>query len=317
MSDNPEKSCSPVEKPEPHGLIVIDKPPGPTSFDCIRFLRKTCNFPRKWKIGHLGTLDPFASGVMVIALGQAVRYSTYAVKSSKEYRARLWLGEETDTLDFTGQVTDTKPIPNSWVDRLPDVVGKFTGKYMQTPPAYSAKQVNGKRSYKAARNGETLDLKPVEVDIFFLEFHRTGENWVDFTTKVSGGTYIRSLGQDIAVELGTLGYLVGLERIASGPFIKKEAIPFTAFETGGPQVLMHHLRPVDQILSHLESITVKNESTGKLKHGKTLHNDDLCDNMPDLIEPGKIFRILDLDGNFRALGKIKKDGIIPFKAWLV
>jgi tRNA pseudouridine55 synthase len=123
---------------------------------------------------------------MVIALGQAVRYAEYAIKSEKEYRARLWLGEETDTLDLTGKVIDSRPVPIDWQERLSDVSRKLTGKIMQAPPAFSAKQVDGRRSYKAARSGEKLDLEPVEVEIFSLEFAGTTDNWVDFTARVSG-----------------------------------------------------------------------------------------------------------------------------------
>ena len=109
----------------PHGLIVMDKPPGPSGFDCIRHLRRNCNFPKKWKVGHLGTLDPFASGVMVIALGQAVRYSSYGLSSSKKYRARLWLGDETATLDPTGETIKSAPVPTGWKDKLGDIAKEF------------------------------------------------------------------------------------------------------------------------------------------------------------------------------------------------
>lgn len=307
------------EKPEPHGILVIDKPPGPTSYDCIRFLRRTCGLPKKWKIGHLGTLDPFATGVMVIALGQAVRYAAYAFNSDKEYRARLWLGEETDTLDFTGKVTESQEIPENWRDRLESVKEKFTGKCLQVPPQYSAKQVDGKRSYKAARKGEKLELKAVEVEIYSLEFGESQDNWVDFTAKVSGGTYIRSLGRDIAKGLGTLGYLIGLERTASGPFKKEVAIPFPAFELGGSQVLLHHLKPVDVIIGHIPLLTVKDDKTGKIKDGKLLTEDDFECDLPTFENREMIYRIYDNREKFLSLGRPRSEpqGIIPFKPWLV
>lgn len=314
-----EKKLESESNPEPHGILVIDKPPGPTSFDCIRFLRRTCSLPRKWKIGHLGTLDPFASGVMVIALGQAVRYAMYGLKSVKEYRARLWLGEETDSLDLTGNVVKSQPIPTGWQDRLDEVREELTGKIMQIPPAFSAKQVDGKRSYRAAREGKILELEPVEVEIFSLEFGEMSDQWIDFTARVSRGTYIRSLGRDIALELGTLGYLIGLERIASGPFRKEVAIPFSAFEVGGSHVLTHHLRPVGEILGNLEKLIVRHDRIGKIKDGKVLFEEDFVTDVPLSFEFEHIYRLLDEKGTFLALGRPsgKSGEIIPFKPWMV
>jgi len=303
----------------PHGLLLLNKPPGPTSFDCIRFLRRTCNLPPKWKLGHLGTLDPFASGVMIIALGQAVRYSSFGLKSDKCYRARLWLGDETDTLDPTGNVTDSQTVPPGWKDKLDDIAAIFTGTIEQTPPAFSARHINGKRSYELARKGETPELKPTTVEIYSLQFTGSDENWVDFVCHVSGGTYIRSLASDIARELGTVGHLLGLERTRSGKFPIGESIPFPAFETGGAQVLMHHLKPVTRILDHLPALIIKTSIEEKLLHGKALEPDDLGSEFPEPTGDAVTFRIMDENENFRALGRFNDDSssIIPFKPWLV
>ncbi len=320
MSDSCENSCKADEtNPEPHGIIIVDKPPGPTTYDCIRFLRHTCNIPKKWKMGHLGTLDPFASGIVVIALGQAVRYAEYALHSTKKYRARLWLGDETDTLDPTGEVIKSEPVPSDWNDRLQEVASRFTGEIEQVPPAYSAKHIDGKRSYELARDGKTPDLKPVNVEIYSIEFGESTEQWIDFTCHVSGGTYIRSLGRDIAYALGTVGHLLGLERIQSGPFSIDEAIPFSAFEYGGTHVLKHHVRPVIKILEHLPSLTVFPDSIEKIHHGKKL---DACDFNGDFMlvkaEQGA-YRIMDPDGRFISLGRLKESSqmINPFKPWIV
>lgn len=306
---------------EPHGIIVIDKPPGPTSFDCIRFLKRTCEIPSRWKTGHLGTLDPFASGVMVIALGKAVRYAEYSLKSRKKYRARMWLGDETDTLDPTGKVTESKPIPENWVDRLSDIEAHFTGKINQIPPAYSAKHVNGRRSYDAARKGEMLQLKPVEVEIFSLQFTNPSEYWVDFVTEVSSGTYIRSLARDIAYKLETVGHLIGLERIAHGPFNKEVAIPFSAFETGGGHVLEHHLRTVDQILYSLKPLTIKQGLINKIIHGQILEMDDFSCADTNQILQDETVKIINEIGEFVSLGRVKSVTestieVTPFKPWI-
>jgi tRNA pseudouridine55 synthase len=320
MAEQDNISCSSRDvQPRPHGLILIDKPPGPTSFDCIRFLRRTCNLPPKWKTGHLGTLDPFASGVMVIALGQAVRYAGYGLHSDKMYRARLWLGDETDTLDPTGKVTISKPVPEGWKNNLEKISQEFTGKTEQVPPAFSAKQVNGERSYTAARKGRILELKPATIEIYSLQFTGTDENWIDFVCHVSGGTYIRSLARDIALRLGTVGHLLGLERIRTGPFPIEESIPFSAFEAGRAHVLTHHLRPINQILDHLPQVVIRTGMEEKLINGIALGPGDIESGFPVSAEEEKIFRIMDSNSNFRALGKFREGSskIIPFKPWLV
>ena len=300
----------------PHGLIVIDKPPGPTAYDCIRFLRRTCGIPRKWKMGHLGTLDPFASGVMVIGIGQVVRYFEHAPRYHKTYRARLFLGDQTDTLDPTGNVVNTAPVPDDWPEKLEQVREKFTGEIVQHPPIFSAKQVDGKRAYKAARKGEKIELKPASVTIFSLEFGEPTENWIDFTCEVSSGTYIRALGRDIAIELGTLGHLAGLERLSVGPFMLEQAIPFSAFEVGGVDVLSNHIRPVEQILSHLPLCTIREGVEMKLIHGQPMGPDDIETDFPRADESTTL-RIHDRDGRFRALGRLETDPdrIVPFRAW--
>jgi tRNA pseudouridine55 synthase len=269
-------------------------------------------------MGHLGTLDPFASGLVIVALGRAVRYSEYALGCRKTYRARLYLGEETDTLDPTGKVIKSAAIPPDWRSNLNDVGEKFTGEIEQVPPSFSAKQVDGVRSYEAARKGEELELKPSAVTIYRLEFAEPSELWVDFTCEVSAGTYIRALGRDIARALGTVGHLVGLERLSVGPFPLEEGIPFSAFEYGGARVVWHHLRPVDQILADLPECVVKPGLSAKLTHGQLLSPDDIIGDFPDADESITL-RIVDTEGKFRALGRVRKNppGIVPFKPWLV
>ncbi|MFH1675768.1 MAG: tRNA pseudouridine(55) synthase TruB [bacterium] len=301
----------------PNGFIVLDKPPGPTSYDCIRFLRRTCRIPSDIKIGHLGTLDPFACGVILIALGKAVKFAEFALHRKKAYRARVYLGEETDTLDPTGKVISAASIPPDWSSRLDEIKARFTGEIEQMPPVFSAKQVDGKRSYKAARKGESIELKPSKVTVYSLEILSFDENLFDFTCEVSGGTYVRSLARDMAKELGTVGHLVGLERTAVGEFDSDLSIPFSAFEVGGRHVLLHHLRPPDQLLGHLPSCTVGPESEHKIPHGQKLSRDDIEKDWPDEKNAPEIIRLNDRNGKFLSLGKINPSGkpllIIPFK----
>ena len=313
----------PVEEPNPHGLLVVDKPPGPTSYDVIRFLRHTCGLDRKHKIGHLGTLDPFASGVVVVALGQAVKYSEYAIALSKTYRARLWLGEETDTLDPTGKTINSAPVPADWKERLSEAATKFIGEIKQIPPDFSAKQIDGKRAYKEARLGTSLKLEPVNVKIYQLDFGDSGDSWIDFTCAVSGGTYVRAIARDLAREIGTVGHLVGLERLAVGPYNSDISIPFEAFELGGNHVLMHHLKPVNGILEHLPALKLKHDTCvdEKIIHGKDLIPEDFshASSLLESLDDAATLVIMDPDGKFRAMGRYRASngGIIPFKPWTV
>lgn len=304
--------------PSPHGLLVVDKPPGPTSFDIIRFLRKTCSISPKWKIGHLGTLDPFATGVVLIVLGQAVKYAEFAHSLTKCYRARLWLGEETDTLDPTGRVVKKMQVKPGWETHLDSIRKSLIGKIIQTPPAFSAKKIDGERAFNLARRGENVDIKPVEKTIYKLEFTGRSEEWLDFTCEVSSGTYVRSLGQEIATRLGTVGHLIGLERTAVGPFGKELSIPFEAFEVGGIDVLLHHLHPIDSIIEHLPALTILPAGLDKLHTGHELYGDDFMEGYPEDALDGIIVRIIEPDGLFRSLGRIRSrtSGVIPFKPWL-
>ena len=308
-------SNEPDETFSPNGFIILDKPPGPTSYDCIRFLRRTCQIPPEIKIGHLGTLDPFACGVILIALGKAVKFAGFALNFRKTYRARIYLGEETDTLDPTGKVVAAAAIPPDWANRLNEIKAQFTGEIEQMPPVYSAKQVDGKRSYKAARKGQSIELKSSKVTVYSLEIQELFEYGFDFTCEVSSGTYIRSLARDMAKALGTVGHLIGLERTAVGEFTADLSIPFRAFEVGGRHVLLHHLRPSDQLLNDLPSCIVAPESEYKILHGQKFAEIDIEKNWPDFENTPEIVRLIDRTGRFLSLGKLKGKplSIIPFK----
>jgi tRNA pseudouridine55 synthase len=322
MADFEEIHVNETPNPCPHGLLVVDKPPGPTSYDVIRFLRRTCEIDKKWKIGHLGTLDPFASGVVVIALGQAVKYFEYALGLKKTYRARLWLGDETDTLDPTGKVVASADVPSDWKERLNHAVSRFTGEISQIPPVFSAKHVDGERAYKGARRGEEVKLEPVTVQIYAFEIGASGDFWVDFTCTVSGGTYLRAIARDLAREIGTVGHLVGLERLAVGPYDDTLSIPFEAFERGGNPVLKHHLRPVTGILERLPKIFIKLGPIvdDKISTGKELLSEEFEDESGALngLDDKATLVIMEADGRFRSMGRYRAEsgGVTPFKPWV-
>lgn len=208
-------------------IFNIYKPVGWTSFDVVKKIR---GITKEKKVGHAGTLDPFAGGVLIIGTNSDTKKLGKISGTIKSYRAVLQLGEETDTLDLDGKVITVKPVPTLDKNLVESVLNNFIGKYKQIPPMYSAKKINGVRLYKLARKNITIDRKPVEVNIIDLTLNDIHDKQIDFSVTCSKGTYIRVLGQEIAKKLGTEGHLTQLQRIAVGDFVVQDSIPLKEFE---------------------------------------------------------------------------------------
>ncbi|MEE3135452.1 MAG: tRNA pseudouridine(55) synthase TruB, partial [Candidatus Neomarinimicrobiota bacterium] len=181
-------------------------------------------------VGHAGTLDPFAGGVLIIGTNSDTKILGKISGTIKSYRAVLQLGEETDTLDLDGKIITVKPVPTLDKNLVESVLKNFIGKYKQIPPMYSAKKVNGVRLYKLARKNKTINREPVEVNIIDLTLNDIQDKQIDFSVTCSKGTYIRVLGQEIAKKLGTEGHLTKLQRISVGDFVVQDSIPLKEFE---------------------------------------------------------------------------------------
>ena len=208
-------------------IFNIYKPVGWTSFDVVKKIR---GITKEKKVGHGGTLDPFAGGVLIIGTNSDTKKLGKISGTIKSYRAVLQLGEETDTLDLDGKVITVKPVPTLDKNLVESVLNNFIGKYKQIPPMYSAKKVNGVRLYKLARKNKTINREPVEVNIIDLTLNDIQDKQIDFSVTCSKGTYIRVLGQEIAKKLGTEGHLTQLQRIAVGDFVVQDSIPLKEFE---------------------------------------------------------------------------------------
>jgi len=208
-------------------IFNIYKPVGWTSFDVVKKIR---GITKEKKVGHAGTLDPFAGGVLIIGTNSDTKKLGKISGTIKSYRAVLQLGEETDTLDLDGKVITVKPVPTLDKNLVESVLNNFIGKYKQIPPMYSAKKINGVRLYKLARKNITIDRAPVEVNIIDLTLNDIQDKQIDFSVTCSKGTYIRVLGQEIAKKLGTEGHLTQLQRIAVGDFVVEDSIPLKEFE---------------------------------------------------------------------------------------
>ena len=204
------------------GIIIINKPKNCTSHDIVRKAKKILNE----KVGHTGTLDPNATGVLPLLIGNATKISKYLINHDKEYEAVIQLGKKTTTADIEGEVIEEKEVPEKIYIECENILKSFIGKQKQTPPAYSAIKVNGKKLYSYAREGKKIEIEPRNIEIYNIELMNINkeEKQISFRVSCSKGTYIRSLCEDIADKLGTVGYMKDLKRTKVGDFEIKEAI---------------------------------------------------------------------------------------------
>lgn len=208
-------------------IINIYKPTGWTSFDVVKKIR---GITGEKKVGHGGTLDPFAEGVLIIGTGKHTKTLSVVSNSDKSYLANLTLGKTTDTLDTEGTITEEKSIPNLDQNLIIDVLNSFMGEQKQIPPMYSAKKIKGKRLYAMAREGKTVERDPITIHIHSIQLNHYSGNEIQFSVTCSKGTYIRVLGKDIAEKLGTVGFLTQLVRTDVGKVNIKDTLTIDAFE---------------------------------------------------------------------------------------
>ena len=207
-------------------IIPIWKPIDWTSFDVVKKIR---NQIKPSKVGHAGTLDPFAEGVLMLCAGSYTKKVESFMDKEKEYEATIQLGIETDTLDITGKIIKKELIPNLTINKINKVLKKYVGTIKQEPPMFSALKVNGVRLYKIARKGITLNRKLRDVNIYKIHLVTFNEDSIKINVVCGRGTYIRSLGQDIANDLGTSGHLIALKRTRIGEFNKEKCIEINNF----------------------------------------------------------------------------------------
>lgn len=204
------------------GIIVINKEKGYTSHDVVAKLKKKLNIS---KVGHTGTLDPNATGVLPILIGKGTKFSKYLINHDKTYEVELELGTKTETADIEGKIVEEKDVDEEYVKRnLLQVLKSFEGKQEQLPPIYSAIKKNGKKLYEYARAGEKVEIEARQIEIYTIELLEYEEKNVRFTVSCSKGTYIRSLCEDIASKLNTVGYMKNLKRLQVGNFNIENAI---------------------------------------------------------------------------------------------
>jgi tRNA pseudouridine55 synthase len=248
-----------------NGLLVVNKPSGKSSHDIVYAVRHITGEKRA---GHAGTLDPMATGVLVICVGQAVRVSEYLIDHAKTYRARVRLGIETDTYDATGRVVATRETNFAPAD-IAAALNSFVGKFSQRPPAHSAVQRDGVRAYKLARLGIALELEPREIEIYSIVIREVRGDEVEFDVHCSKGTFIRSLAHDLGEKLGGGAHLSALTRLASGPFTLEMSATLEELEAAAARAeLARYLLPMDRALSQFDLLRLDPATARGVRQGK-------------------------------------------------
>jgi len=265
----------------PHGWIILDKPLGLGSTQAVGAVKRVCREAGlgKVKVGHGGTLDPLATGVLPIALGEATKLCGRMLDATKTYAFTVRFGTQTDTLDLEGRVIAESPVRPTAAE-VEAVLPRFTGPILQVPPAYSALKVDGERAYDLARKGETVELESRAVTVRELAISDNDADSVTLVATVSKGTYVRSLARDIALALGTVGHVSMLRRLKAGPFGIEAAISLDKLnEVGKAAPLENVLLPLEAGLVDIPALNLGPEQARAIRQGRVLaglpHTDGL------------------------------------------
>lgn len=245
------------------GVLVIDKPSGMTSFDVVQRARRALKVK---KVGHTGTLDPMATGVLPLCLGEATKIAQFITESTKAYEATIQLGATTDTLDADGRILEERPVPPMSAERLEQALEAFRGTFLQTPPMYSAVKVAGRRLYELARAGKEVERAAREVTVHELVLRDFSATQVRLSVRCSKGFFVRSLAAQLGEALGCGAHLAALRRTHSGPFSLADAVPLAAIletpQSAGPRMLS-----MERALADLEAVTVSALDAVRVRHG--------------------------------------------------
>ena len=277
------------------GIIKINKQKGYTSHDVVSKMRKILHTK---KIGHTGTLDPMAEGVLPILIGKATKIEKYLIEHNKTYVATIKLGEKRDTGDCEGNIVEKKEVPFFETQKIKDVLSTFIGKQEQIPPMYSAIKVNGKKLYEYARQGIKVELEPRKIEIYSIELINLDniENQIVFKVSCSKGTYIRTLCEDISEKLDTIGYMKELNRIKVGEFSIENSIKIEELENQSEEFIENQLISIEDVFRKEKEI-ILNEN--KMNH--FLNGVRIAYNLTD-----GVYRIYNTKKEFIGIGTIKE-----------
>jgi tRNA pseudouridine55 synthase len=302
-----------------NGVLVVDKPLGPTSHDVVATVRRAIGISR---IGHTGTLDPLATGVLPLVVGRATRLAQFLSTDEKEYVAGIRLGVETATYDAeerlvrneTGEPVLLRPVRQKVVCTeadLREALADFSGTYWQVPPPFSAKKVGGRPAYALARKNKDVELKAVEVTVSELELVRYSDGLALVRVVCSSGFYVRSLANDFGRRLGCGAHLESLRRTRAGEFDEQQAVPLALIQEEGTAALPR-LVPIESLLSRLPHVVVNERGARRAAHGNALAAEDLWDAdhaVPAPAGSGPV-RVLDAEGALLAIGQPAGGGLL-------
>ncbi len=275
------------------GIFNINKPTAMTSHDVVAIIRKHL---KQKRVGHAGTLDPLASGVLPICVGQATRVAEYLSESGKAYQADINFGTATDTYDAEGTITATASTADLTLNMIQETLEQFRGPQMQNPPLYSAIKIQGQPAYKRARAGEVIVLEPRPIVIHLLEILEWIPPRLTLAIECSKGTYIRSLAHDLGMQLGCCAYLEALVRTRSGPFTLSDSITLEQFaDAVETNSIQHYSFPLDKALEQYPAMKLDVETAERIKHGNTFNN--------PVANNSGLARVYDTNGAFIAIAE--------------
>ena len=287
------------------GIIIINKEKNYTSNDVVNIVKKIT----KSKVGHTGTLDPNATGVLPLLIGNATKISKYLINHDKEYEVVLQLGIRTETADVEGKVIEEKEVTAEMLnkDNIEEKLQQFIGKQEQIPPIYSAIKVNGKKLYEYARKGQEVELKPRQIKIYSIQLVGINEKekQISFKVKCSKGTYIRSLCEDISKKLGTVGYMKELNRLQVGEFYIKDAVTISEMKEKIEAGNLESIITIEEIFKNNPQIQLEQEQIEPYINGVKINTE----------KTNGVYRIYKPNGTFIGLGivensKLKRDLVI-------
>ncbi|MBQ8237798.1 MAG: tRNA pseudouridine(55) synthase TruB [Oscillospiraceae bacterium] len=282
-----------------NGIVIVDKPQEWTSQDVTARLRRVFQTRR---IGHGGTLDPMATGVLPVFVGRATRGVEFFEHAEKTYEATLRLGLLTDTEDTSGTVLETRDVHISETEFL-EILSQFRGKIMQVPPMYSALKINGQKLCDLARKGREVERKPREIEIFELECLEFSGLTARLRVRCSKGTYIRTLCKDIGLALGCGGCMQALRRVTAGAYTIEEAVPLAELlETETPE---KYLRQVDTMFTQYPAVTLSQKQACRVRNGNSFST---------TLEPGT-YRSYSAEGEFLALSRVEDGTLSTIKSF--
>jgi tRNA pseudouridine55 synthase len=287
-----------------NGVLVVNKPAGPTSHDVVAVVRRALGISR---IGHTGTLDPLATGVLPLVVGKATRLAAYLTADEKEYIATVRLGATTSTYDAeSASEALAGGEPPREAGAIAEALQTFLGTYLQQPPPFSAKKIEGIPAYKLARQQKPVAVKPVEVTVRELELRRYSGGAAELRIVSSSGFYVRALAHDLGQRLGCGGYLEALERSRAGDFALESARPLADIVAAG-RLARNWILPMERLLTRMAAVTLTDEGSKRASHGNVLRNWDFAGGLdagPDRL------RLLDQSGTLVGIAEAREGGLL-------